>query len=102
MKSTIGKHSMIVSGHETSVSLEDAFWSALKEIADGRRLSLSQLVTMIDARREHGNLSSAIRLFVLDVFRNQTLVPQSDHQGRNGQVLNNSRVLRSNQRVLRA
>ena len=69
MKSTVTKHSIIVAGHKTSVSLEEAFWSALKGIALDRHLSLSDLVAEIDAKRPHSNLSSAIRLFVLDHYR---------------------------------
>ena len=66
MKSSIIKRSIIIAGHKTSVSLEDAFWKALKEIAIGRDMTLSDLVAGIDSGRRHGNLSSAIRLFVLD------------------------------------
>jgi predicted DNA-binding ribbon-helix-helix protein len=51
------------------VSLEDAFWKGLKEIAGGRDMTLSELVATIDSDRRHGNLSSAIRLFVLDHYR---------------------------------
>jgi predicted DNA-binding ribbon-helix-helix protein len=76
MKSRVVKHSIVISGHKTSVSLEDAFWNALKEIAYSRILTLSDLVTLIDAGRQHGNLSSAIRLFVLGVFRDQISSPQ--------------------------
>jgi len=73
MKSAIVKHSIIIKGHKTSVSLEDAFWNGLKEIATGRRTTLSDLIASIDSGRQHGNLSSAIRLFVLDYYR-----PRSD------------------------
>jgi|SRR5262245_15204268 predicted DNA-binding ribbon-helix-helix protein len=69
MKSLVVKRSVVIAGHKTSVSLEDAFWSALKEIAEQRQTTLSELVGSIDAARRHGNLSSAIRLFVLDVQR---------------------------------
>jgi predicted DNA-binding ribbon-helix-helix protein len=71
MKSTIVKRSVKIDGHTTSVSLEDAFWKALKEIAGGRNMTLAELVTSINVKREHPNLSSAIRLFVLDYFRIQ-------------------------------
>ena len=70
MKSPVVKRSIVVAGHKTSVSLEDAFWKCLKEIADDRNVTLSDLVSSIDADRQHGNLSSAIRLFVLDYYRN--------------------------------
>jgi predicted DNA-binding ribbon-helix-helix protein len=69
MKSQIVKRSIVIAGHKTSVSLEDAFWKALKEIAAGRNMTLSELVGAIDAERRHGNLSSAVRLFVLDYYR---------------------------------
>ncbi len=71
MKSLVTKRSIIVGGHKTSVSLEPAFWNGLKEIASGRRLTLSELVGSIDSERAHGNLSSAVRLFVLDYYRTQ-------------------------------
>jgi predicted DNA-binding ribbon-helix-helix protein len=71
MKSTVVKRSVKINGHTTSVSLEDAFWSALKEIAGGRKMTLAELVTLINAKREHPNLSSAIRLFVLNHFHIQ-------------------------------
>ena len=62
------KRSVVIAGHRTSVSLENAFWSALKAIATARDLTVNQMVTQIDSRRS-GNLSSAIRLFVLDSYR---------------------------------
>jgi predicted DNA-binding ribbon-helix-helix protein len=71
MESRIVKRSVVVNGHKTSVSLEDEFWSALKLIAGKRLMNLSDLVTAIDGQRQHGNLSSAIRLFVLDFYRSQ-------------------------------
>jgi len=80
VKSQIVKRSLVVAGHKTSVSLEEAFWMGLREIAEERRVTLSDLAGAIDSRRE-GNLSSAIRLFVLDFYRNQL----SDHKaGRQG------------------
>ena len=72
MKSQVAKRSIVVAGHKTSVSLEDAFWKALKEIAGQREITLSDLVASIDSQRHHGNLSSAIRLFVLEFYRHQT------------------------------
>ena len=70
MKSPVIKRSIVIAGHKTSVSLEDAFWKGLKDIASGRDMTLSELVAAIDTDRRHGNLSSAIRLFVLDHYRN--------------------------------
>jgi len=71
MKSQVAKRSIVVAGLKTSVSLEDAFWNGLKEIAGRRDITLSDLVAAIDAQRHHGNLSSAIRLFVLEFYRHQ-------------------------------
>jgi predicted DNA-binding ribbon-helix-helix protein len=71
MKSPVVKRSIVIAGHKTSVSLEDAFWKGLKEIAAERNVTLSDLVASIDSDRQHGNLSSAIRLFVLDYYRSQ-------------------------------
>jgi predicted DNA-binding ribbon-helix-helix protein len=71
MKSTVNKHSIIVDGHKTGVCLEDAFWSCLKEIAQTQGMSVSQTVTEIEKSRQRGNLSSAIRLFVLDRVRSK-------------------------------
>jgi len=78
MKSSVVKRSIIVAGHKTSVSLEDAFWKTFKEIADGRHMTLSELAAAIDTARQYGNLSSAIRLFVLDFYRDQ--VPGHHHE----------------------
>ncbi|GGC84103.1 ribbon-helix-helix domain-containing protein [Chelatococcus reniformis] len=66
------KRSLVVAGHRTSVSLEEPFWAALKEIAAVRRQSLAGLVAAIDDRRDGQNLSSAIRVFVLAYFRDAT------------------------------
>jgi len=71
MKSPVVKRSIVIAGHKTSVSLEDAFWRGLKEIASARNMTLSDLVASIDGGRRQGNLSSAIRLFVLDHYRSQ-------------------------------
>jgi predicted DNA-binding ribbon-helix-helix protein len=60
------KRSLVIAGHRTSVSLEDAFWRRLRAIADERGLSLNSLAAMIDAARDGANLSSAIRVFVLE------------------------------------
>ena len=66
MKSSVVKRSIVLAGHKTSVSLEDAFWEGLKAIAKAQRRTLSDLV---DIDREHGNLSSALRLFVLGHYQ---------------------------------
>ena len=70
LKSRVIKRSIVVAGHKTSVSLEDLFWNALRDIAHTRGVHLSQLVGNIDSERQHGNLSSAIRLFVFEQSRN--------------------------------
>jgi predicted DNA-binding ribbon-helix-helix protein len=71
MKSLVVKRSVVLAGHKTSVSLEDALWKSLKEIAGHRHTTLSALLATIDSERQHGNLSSAIRLFVLRFYRDQ-------------------------------
>ena len=71
MKSPVVKRSIVIAGHKTSVSLEDAFWTGLKDIAAARNLTLSDVVASIDGGRRQGNLSSAIRLFVLEHYRVQ-------------------------------
>ena len=78
MKSPVVKRSIVIAGHKTSVSLEDAFWKCLKDIAGIRRVTLSDLVASIDSERRHGNLSSAIRLFVLDHYRSQSRTPAAE------------------------
>ena len=79
MKSSIATRSIVIAGHRTSVSLEDAFWASVREIAKARGQTLSQLIASIDSDRQYdgnGNLSSAIRLFVLGFYLNQS-DPQS-------------------------
>jgi predicted DNA-binding ribbon-helix-helix protein len=60
------KHSVVIAGHRTSISLEDAFWRTLKDIAAQEGVSLAALVARIDAERGDANLSSALRVFVLE------------------------------------
>lgn len=69
MKSLVTKRSIVIAGHKTSVSLEDAFWDELKKFAEQQRVTLSSVVNDIDMKRDGGNLSSAIRLFVLERVR---------------------------------
>lgn len=73
MKSLVTKRSIVIAGHKTSVSLEDAFWDELKLFAEKQRMTLSSVVNDIDTKREGGNLSSAIRLFVLERARARAL-----------------------------
>jgi predicted DNA-binding ribbon-helix-helix protein len=72
MKSRVVKRSITISGHRTSVSLEDAFWTALKDIAAFRQMTLSDLVMAVDHARQHNNLSSCLRVFVIDFHRAQS------------------------------
>ena len=81
MKSLAVNRTVVVAGRKTSVRLEHAFWKGLKEIAGGRDMTLSDLVAAIDSERRHGNLSSAIRLFVLDFYRNQMSDGQEGNDG---------------------
>ena len=60
------KRSLVIAGHRTSISLEDAFWRRLRRIALERGLSLNRLAAIVDASRGSANLSSAIRVFVLE------------------------------------
>jgi predicted DNA-binding ribbon-helix-helix protein len=69
MKSAIVKRSVVINGHKTSVSLEEPFWTLVREIAEGERLSVSALLREIDSQRRHANLSSAIRVYVLETVR---------------------------------
>jgi predicted DNA-binding ribbon-helix-helix protein len=71
MKSPIVKRSISVADHLTSVSLESDFWNALKEIAGDRHVTLSELIFSIKAQRQTGNLSSALRVFVLEYYRDK-------------------------------
>ena len=81
MRSRIVKHSVIIGGRHTSVSLEDAFWKALCQIARRWNVTTSELIREIDEHRKEGNLSSAIRLFVLEVYKDQITPPQPKPKG---------------------
>jgi predicted DNA-binding ribbon-helix-helix protein len=72
MKSPVVKRSIAVSDHKTSVSLEEGFWGGMKEIANERNMTLSGLVTEIDKNRQQGNLSSALRLYVLEFYQKRS------------------------------
>jgi predicted DNA-binding ribbon-helix-helix protein len=71
MKSHVEKRSIVIAGHKTSVSLESVFWNALKTIANQRDMTLSSLVTEIDSGRTQGNLSSSLRVFVLEALTSE-------------------------------
>jgi predicted DNA-binding ribbon-helix-helix protein len=86
------KRSIVIAGHKTSISIEDEFWDALREIATARGTPVGTLVSSIDVDRQHNNLSSTIRLFVLDHYRAQADARRSaegpiekDHPVRSGQ-----------------
>lgn len=66
---SIKKRSIAVGGHRTSVSLEEPFWQALKEMAGRRGVAVSELIAEVDADRAAANLSSALRVYVLENFR---------------------------------
>jgi predicted DNA-binding ribbon-helix-helix protein len=82
MGSPVLKRSVVIGGHKTSVSLEDEFWSGLKEIAATRNMTLSDLVATVERGRESGNLSSTLRLFVLESYRQRAVGRASE--GQNG------------------
>jgi predicted DNA-binding ribbon-helix-helix protein len=81
MKSPIIKRSVVIHGHKTSVSLEQPFWDAFRDLAEGEHISTSALLRKVDAERNNSNLSSAIRVFVLRRIREiaETRVPR--HEG---------------------
>lgn len=82
MKSPIIKRSVVIHGHKTSVSLEQPFWDAFRDLAENEHISTSALLRKVDAERDHANLSSAIRVFVLRRVREMAdaRVPQHDGQ----------------------
>jgi predicted DNA-binding ribbon-helix-helix protein len=72
----IAKRSVRIGKHKTSVSLEDAFWQSFKEIAKLKEMSIDELASIIDKDRQHANLSSTIRLYVLDHYRRLAELPK--------------------------
>jgi predicted DNA-binding ribbon-helix-helix protein len=82
MKSAITKRSVVIGGHKTSVSLEEPFWTAVRNIAVVQQMTVSNLLRQIDLARRNTNLSSAIRVYVLENVRSlQELAPHgSSHQ----------------------
>ena len=67
--STKRQRSVKLSGHKTSIKLEEPFWQAIGEIAQARGCSISALIRSVAAKRVDGNLSSTVRVFVLEHFR---------------------------------
>jgi predicted DNA-binding ribbon-helix-helix protein len=81
MKSPIAKRSVVLDHHKTSISLEDEFWNGVRAIADRKNMKLTELLQQIDSERSHSNLSSAIRVFVLNETRAQVgLQPEQEPQ----------------------
>jgi predicted DNA-binding ribbon-helix-helix protein len=78
VKSSAWKRSIVIGGHNRRVSLEDPFWNSLKDIARERGMTVAALVAEIDGNRQHANLSSAIRLFVLGVYRDRLSLKQAE------------------------
>lgn len=73
---TLRKRSVMIAGHSTSLSLEEAFWQDLRELARRRGTSITAIIAVVDSERQ-GNLSSALRLFVLDCYRRGELGPDA-------------------------
>lgn len=73
MTEAVVKRSVMIAGHRTSISLEQPFWDALREIADMRDMSVAGLIAEVDTARGDSNLSSAIRVFALEHFRRAAL-----------------------------
>ncbi len=65
------KRSVKIAGHATSISLEEEFWAALKNLAEAQNMSINRLITLIDEKRKTTNLSSALRIYVLESLLNE-------------------------------
>jgi predicted DNA-binding ribbon-helix-helix protein len=86
MISSVKKRSIVIRSHKTSISLEDTFWACLQQIARERATTVSTLIGVLDAERNGGNLSSTIRVFVLDHYRDNVASNQIlpvNEEGRN-------------------
>ena len=77
------KRSFTIKGHRTSISIEAPFWEALHQAAEAKRTTLSALVASIDKERGQSGLSSAVRVWVLDYFRNQQALAKIDAESQN-------------------
>ena len=89
-KSAVTKRSVVIGGHKTSVSLEDPFWAEVRSIADAEKMTVSSLLRRIDRERSNANLSSAIRVYVLENVRdraNRARRPDSEMHRANGNGL---------------
>ncbi len=78
------KRSFTVGNRKTSLSLEDAFWFSLKELAEEERVPVSRLIARVDASRQHANLSSAIRIYILEHYRRLVEGELNAHGGGGG------------------
>ena len=87
MRSAITKRSVVIGGHKTSVSLEEPFWNAVRELASEQQVTVSNLLRQIDLARTQGNLSSAIRVYVLENVRSQASNALNGKNGRTGDAL---------------
>ena len=87
MASAITKRSVVIGGHKTSISLEEPFWSAVREIAVQQQMTVSSLLRQIDLARHNANLSSAIRVFVLENARSQSVNAREHNVPRPGDAL---------------
>jgi len=81
MKSPIIKRSVVIHGHKTSVSLEQPFWDAFRDLAEGERISTSALLRKVESERNQANLSSAIRVYVLHRIRELASARLPQHEG---------------------
>ncbi len=81
MKSIITKRSVVIDGHKTSVSLEEPFWNAVREITQARAMTVSALLHEIDSNRTCANLSSAVRVFVLNHMRQSAIQATLEQSG---------------------
>ena len=80
-KSAVTKRSVVIGGHKTSVSLEEPFWSEVRAIAEADQITVSNLLRRIDRERTNANLSSAIRVYVLEHVRDKLHRVQRDLEG---------------------
>lgn len=78
-KSAVTKRSVVIGGHKTSVSLEEPFWTEVRSIANAEQITVSSLLRRIDRERSNANLSSAIRVYVLEHVRDRANGVHSKH-----------------------
>jgi len=88
-KSAVTKRSVVIGGHKTSVSLEEPFWNEVRAIAEAEQITVSNLLRRIDRERSNANLSSAIRVYVLEHVREKVrrLRRESEHEAFEPQVV---------------